>query len=66
MAIESVMHVRVDVGLFPSASRFRIFWMFDLCYLYHDFASTVFLCRRVFDFTVSDVSNVSILYFSRD
>ena len=42
MAIESVMHVRVDVGLFPSASRFRIFWMFDLCYLYHDFAGTVF------------------------
>ena len=35
------------------------------CDIYHDFVSVIFLYRRVFDFTVSNVSNVSNLYFSR-
>ena len=35
------------------------------CDIYHDFACTVSIRRRVFDFTVSSVSNVSMLYFSR-
>ena len=32
-----------------------------MCYIYHDSSRTVFLYRRVFDFTVSSVSDVSIV-----
>ena len=37
-----------------------------MCYIYHDFMSMVSLYRRVFDFTVSNVSYVTNLYFSKD
>ena len=40
-------------------------YMPSACYIYHDFMNTISLYRRVFDFTVSNVPNVSILYFSR-
>ena len=45
--------------------RVYVCYMPSACYIYHDFAYVVSLYRRVFDFTVSNVSNVSILYFSR-
>ena len=35
------------------------------CDIYHVFAHVILTYRRVFDFTVSNVSNVSSLYFSR-
>ena len=35
------------------------------CDIYHDFVSVISLYRRVFKITVSNVSNVSNLYFSR-
>ena len=40
--------------------------MYDTCYIYHDFTYLISIRRRVFDFTVSSVSYVSMLYFSRD
>lgn len=65
MAIESVLCICVDAGLFLFVSCSHVVWMFDICYIYHDFAGAVSICRRVFDFTVSSVSDVSSLYFSR-
>ena len=32
-----------------------------MCYIYHDSSCAIFLYRRVFDFTVSNVSDVSIV-----
>ena len=40
--------------------------MCDVCNISHDFVTVISIRRRVFDFTVSNVSNVSTLYFSRD
>ena len=37
----------------------------DMCYISHDFMHAIFICKRVFDFTVSNVSTVSNLRFSR-
>ena len=39
--------------------------MCDVCNISHDFVTVISIRRRVFDFTVSSVSNVSTLYFSR-
>ena len=39
--------------------------MCDVCNISHDFVTVISIRRRVFDFTVSNVSNVSMLYFSR-
>ena len=39
--------------------------MCDIWYIYHDFVWTILVYRRVFKITVSNVSNVSILYFIR-
>ena len=45
---------------------FHAIHMYDMCYIYHDSTHLISLYRRVFDFTVSNVSYVSMLYFSRD
>ena len=39
--------------------------MCDVCNISHDFVIVISIRRRVFDFTVSNVSSVSTLYFSR-
>ena len=51
------------VSVFIVATYVR--YMPSACYIYHDAMLVISLYRRVFDFTVSNVSNVSILYFSR-
>ena len=40
-------------------------YMLCMCDIYHDFSRAAFLYRRVFKITVSNVSTVSNLYFSR-
>lgn len=39
--------------------------MCDVCNISHGFVTAISIRRRVFDFSVSSVSNVSMLYFSR-
>ena len=58
----------MHVGVCPLHSTYlrlaRILYMryaLCMCYIYHDSSRTVFLYRRVFDFTVSSVSDVSIV-----
>ncbi len=47
------------VSMFIVATYVR--YMSSACYIYHDFMNTIFLYRKVFEITVSNVSDVSIV-----
>ena len=57
-------HACVDIHAYSCSCEWS--WRRTVCYISHVFVYVISLYRRVFDFTVSNVSNVSILYFSRD
>ena len=53
------------VGVYAHSYSCERSWRRKVCYISHVFVYVILTYRRVFDFTVSNVSNVSTLYFRR-